>query len=68
MSAEKFDKPIVDAGEARLNPKLAGSWLIRALALEKAGRRDQALEDYRKALELDPTNAMAHQGLERLGG
>jgi Flp pilus assembly protein TadD len=38
------------------------------VVLEKSGQRDKAVIDYRKALELDPTNALAQQGLRRLGG
>jgi Flp pilus assembly protein TadD len=43
-------------------------WVIRAIVREKSGDRDQAIADYRKALELDPANALAQQGVRRLGG
>ncbi len=43
-----------------------GAWTSLAEAHDKAGQRQQSLEDYRKDLELDSGNIMARQRLEAL--
>jgi tetratricopeptide (TPR) repeat protein len=49
-------------------PPLAGAWFRLAMVYEKKGDKPKAREDYRKSLELDPSNAEARQGLERVSG
>lgn len=39
---------------------------MRGLALEKSGRSDKALADYKQALTLDPAHRIAADGLKRL--
>lgn len=49
-------------------PPLAGAWFRLAMIYEKKGDKARAQEHYRKALELDPSNAEVRQGLERVSG
>jgi tetratricopeptide (TPR) repeat protein len=51
---------------SRLNPAYAPAYQLRAQLLEAAGRNDAALEQYRKAAELDSRSAMAEFGIGRL--
>jgi tetratricopeptide (TPR) repeat protein len=51
---------------SRLNPAYAPAYVLRAQLLETSNRRDQALEQYRKAVELESESAMAEFGLGRL--
>jgi Flp pilus assembly protein TadD len=39
-----------------------------AVALAQAGRRDEALQHVRRALDLDPEYAPARDNLKRMGG
>lgn len=68
---KQFELAIKDFDEAiRLSPKDAGNHVNRALALEKAGRTQEALSDFQRALELSPPpglSATASQGVKRLG-
>lgn len=52
---------------SRLAPQSAPVRFNLAMALEKAGRRDQALATYREVLHLDSTYERARQALVRLG-
>ncbi len=49
-----------------LEPKLAMGRLQRSLALEQLGRIDEAEQDCRAALEIDPEMTMGHMALGRL--
>jgi tetratricopeptide (TPR) repeat protein len=51
---------------SRLNSAYAPAYVLRAQLLETSNQRDQALEQYRKAVELDAESAMAEFGLGRL--
>lgn len=51
---------------SRLQPDYAPAHVLRAQLLEEAGQSEGALEEYRKAAELDPKNAMAEFGIGRL--
>jgi tetratricopeptide (TPR) repeat protein len=51
---------------SRLKPDYAPAYVLRAQLLETSNQGDQALEQYRKAVELDPESAMAEFGLGRL--
>ncbi len=50
-----------------LEPKTANYYILRASVYEKTGAKDKAIADYRKALEIDPSNKDAQAGLKRLG-
>jgi tetratricopeptide (TPR) repeat protein len=68
---KQFGAAIEDYDEAiRLSPGDAGNHVNRALALENAGRAQEALSDFQRALELSPppgVSATASQGVKRLG-
>jgi tetratricopeptide (TPR) repeat protein len=51
---------------SRLKPDYAPAYVLRAQLLEASNQKEQALEQYRKAVELDPENAMAEFELGRL--
>ena len=56
---------IADFDEAiRLEPKLAGAYYARGVSYAKKGNRTRALEDYRRALELDPNHSDARRELQ----
>ncbi|MCL4841357.1 MAG: tetratricopeptide repeat protein [Bryobacteraceae bacterium] len=46
-----------------LRPRFAMSWVYRGNVLVGLGRRDEAAENFRRALQIDPDNAAARQGL-----
>ncbi len=54
----------LDAAEAasRLKPEYAPAYVLRAQLLEASNESSEALEQYRKAAELDPESAMAEFG------
>jgi hypothetical protein len=52
---------------ARVFPHSANVWDSLGEALLAAGRRDEAIGAYRRALEIDPEFASSRQALERLG-
>jgi hypothetical protein len=52
---------------ARVFPMSANVWDSLGEAVLAAGRRDEAIAAYRRALEIDPEFASAAQALERLG-
>jgi len=47
------------------DPKLAISWNGLAMALEKAGDLDAAIEAARRLIELEPEEALGHTSLSR---
>ncbi len=51
---------------SRLKPDYAPAYVFRGQILETSSRFDEALGQYRKAVELDAENAMAEFGLGRL--
>lgn len=50
----------------RLNPSYFQAYTNRAVCLEEIGRREQAVADYNKALEIEPNFEPALKGLNRL--
>ncbi len=67
--AEKreYRQAIADYDQAiGMKPGFADFYRIRATVYEKAGERDAAILDYRKALSLDPKNQAALNGLDEL--
>ena len=45
----------------------AEGWANLGVAYEKQGNRSKATESYNRAMEVDPQNALAREGLRRLG-
>jgi len=63
--AGKTGGVFADFDEAiRLEPKLAGAYYARGVSYAKKGNRTRALEDYRRALELDPNHSDARRELQ----
>jgi Tfp pilus assembly protein PilF len=50
----------------KLAPDSANLHVLRALMLYRLGRHDEAVEECRRALQLDPGNQRAHQLMARL--
>jgi len=50
-----------------LNPKYSAVYIARAEMWERHGNIDNAIADYRSALELNTTNQKAAHALKRLG-
>lgn len=56
-----FDRAI------ELDPTLTQAYYERGLLHAKAGRKGQAIADYRKVLEYNPSDGRARNGLGKLG-
>lgn len=50
-----------------LAPEYANALALRGFTFEKRGNKAAAEKDYRKALQIEPDNAMARMGLKALG-
>jgi Flp pilus assembly protein TadD len=50
-----------------LNPKFPSAYDTRGYIYEALDRKDEAIADFRKALELDPSNEKRKEPLKRLG-
>ena len=61
MALEAFDEAL------ELDPVFVPAYFNRALAKERMGRVDEAVQDYRTALRYDADHAGSRQALERLG-
>ncbi|MCS7183621.1 MAG: tetratricopeptide repeat protein, partial [Thermoanaerobaculum sp.] len=48
------------------NPNYAGAYYYVGACQEKLGQKDQALANYQKASQMEPTNPVFAQGLARL--
>jgi tetratricopeptide (TPR) repeat protein len=57
-----FDKSIEQ------NPKFALSWLWKGNAQASAGKTPEAIESYKKVIEIDPDNQDAKDQIAKLGG
>jgi tetratricopeptide (TPR) repeat protein len=65
----RLDEALVQANEAvRLGPLEPEGYVNRALLLERRGRRDDALRDYRAAAQCNPGYEPARRALVRLTG
>jgi tetratricopeptide (TPR) repeat protein len=51
---------------SRLKPDYAPAYVFRGQLLETSNRLDEAMAHYRRALEIEPENAMAEYGIGRL--
>lgn len=68
IAMDNYAAGLKDADQAlRLSPNDASSHYNRALCYEGLGRRDAAIQDFRRTLALKPTHSGARKGLERLG-
>jgi hypothetical protein len=66
--AQQFDKAAASLSEAvRLSPNSAALRFNLGTSLERAGKQTEAVDAYRKALELDGAYERARQALVRLG-
>jgi tetratricopeptide (TPR) repeat protein len=57
LDVEVLDRAVTDASWALQNALTADAYDTRAVALHIAGQVEAALEDYNRAMELDPNNA-----------
>ena len=63
-----MDRAIADFDETiKRNPNYAITYTNRGYAYEKKGDKDQAIADFRKALEINPSTQDAKDSLKRLG-
>jgi tetratricopeptide (TPR) repeat protein len=68
MKLNKRELALTDFNEAiRLDLRNKRAWFYRGQLYENAGQRRQAIDDYRKALDVDGQFAPALEGLKRLG-
>ena len=68
FKARRGGRALADANKAvRLLPRKAYAWDTRAHVYEALGNRNAAINDFRKALDLDPDNEASRSGLRRLG-
>ena len=51
----------------RRSERYADQWAYLGVAYEKQGNKIKAMESYNRAMEVDPQNALAREGLRRLG-
>ena len=69
MATNQYDKAIEDFNAAlNVDSKDANSWAWRGVAYERKGDRQQAIESYQHALNIDNGNSVARQGSSRLQG
>jgi Flp pilus assembly protein TadD len=62
------EQALADANEAiRLDPRHLMAYKLRGGVLGGMGRRDEAIADFRKALELDPSDESVKKNLKDLG-
>lgn len=67
LRLEKHESAIADCSEAiKLNPTYLKAIMRRAELYEKTDKLDEALEDYKKTLELDPSQHVARFACMRL--
>lgn len=63
----QYDLAIADFSKAmELSPEGALQWNYKGMALEKLGRKEEALEYYNKALQIDPNYELAKSNKDRL--
>jgi Flp pilus assembly protein TadD len=69
VQLSQFDKAIEDFNAAlNVNNKDGESWAWLGVAHERAGKKQEAVENYQRALSVQPGNATAKQGLARVQG
>jgi Flp pilus assembly protein TadD len=62
------EEALVDANDAiRLDPRHSEAYKLRGGVLGGLGKRDQAVADFRKALELNPGDEAAKKSLRSFG-
>jgi tetratricopeptide (TPR) repeat protein len=64
---KEFNKAITDANYAiKLDANLADAYNSRGFVYEKMGKREEAKQDYKRALQIEPDHQQAKEGLERI--
>ena len=58
---------VIERGEREAPKNRAVAYYNRGIAYQKKGDKDQAIADYRKALEINPSDQDAKNNLKRLG-
>jgi len=58
---------VIERGKRESQETRALAYFNRGLAYEKKGDKDQAIGDFRKALEIDPSDQDAKNWLKKLG-
>ena len=67
IQLERFDEAIKDSDVAiLLNPRYTKAYLRRSSAYEKTERTEEALNDAKRAPELEPSNATIRKLVSRL--
>ncbi|XP_022125668.2 tetratricopeptide repeat protein 1 isoform X2 [Pieris rapae] len=67
IKLENHKKAIIDFTKAiELKENYLKAYLRRAISYEATDKLDESLEDYKKVIELDPSNATAKSALDRL--
>ena len=68
LAADQYDAALADVDAAIADQdNVPDYYALRAKVQEKRGRRDDAIGDFKKTLELDPASKVAKGGLYRLG-
>ncbi len=65
--ATSLQRAATAAQVQHVDPNRSVAYKLRATALAGLGRRDQAIADFRKALELDPSDETVRKSLRDMG-
>jgi tetratricopeptide (TPR) repeat protein len=66
IATRQYDKAAEDFNAAlNVNNKNADAWAWRGVALDRAGKKQEAAESFARATAIDPNNSVAKQGLGR---
>ena len=58
---------VIERGEGESRENRAAAYSNRGIAYRKKGDKEQAIADFRKALEIDPSDQDAKNSLKQLG-
>jgi tetratricopeptide (TPR) repeat protein len=68
VQLDRFEEALASLDVAvRMTPDLPSARYNRGFALLELGRRDEAIDDFRRVLQLDPEHRLARARLEDLG-
>jgi tetratricopeptide (TPR) repeat protein len=68
LKSDKHDLALKDNEQAlKLEPDSASYWGLKAQIMESKGEKQEAIDDFKKALHLNPYLKEAQEGLHRLG-
>jgi tetratricopeptide (TPR) repeat protein len=69
LQKKEYDKAVADITKCiEFEADNAGHYVGRGFIYEEMGKKNLAIQDYRKALKLDPKDKEAKESLKRLGG